>query len=61
MRNEKTKNETKMKENEKKNGMTMKENSPLYWNSLCTNQIHTMYKLYTLSCVKREKKNWCNV
>lgn len=29
MRNEKTKNETKMKEN-KKNGMTMKENSPLY-------------------------------
>lgn len=40
----------------KKNGMTMKENSPLYWNSLRTNQIYTMYKLYTLSCVKREKK-----
>lgn len=50
----KTKNETKMKENGK-NGMTMKENSPLYWNSLCTNQIYTMYKLYTLSCVKRKK------
>lgn len=56
-------NETKKKKwnenwrrRENISGMTMKENSPLYWNSLCTNQIYTMYKLYTLSCAKRSKK-----